>query len=260
MSKCFLSLLRTSAIVVCLIGCATFVQAQAEDRLWQFTAPAIDTSAIVQVELDGAIGTGVIICVDKGTPVGEGYAGFCLTAQHVVEADEGRRAVRVTYGNGKVARRCKVVASDTENDVALLWVWVPEGIRPVPVAKNPVRRNQWVHFSGLGGGKKLNCCRHFKGKTAPPTTDEKIFSPVSLLPGDSGGPVFNDRGEVVGVISGGWLWFTANRPEETSGMQATWPARACNVGAVRKLITDTVVCLAPTQPEKAETAELAVSE
>ena len=60
---------------------------------------------------------------------------------------------------------------------------------------------------------------------------------MALLPGDSGGPVFNERQEVVGVISGGWFWWDGGVTNSGGSIiQATWPARACNVSVIQKLL------------------------
>ena len=211
--------------------------------LWSFETPPESLQSVVKVEVDGAIGTGTIVCVDTKTQIGSGFSGYCLTANHVVEKVDGRNSIRVTYSDGKVAQKCRVVARVEENDVALLWVWVPRGVYPVQIAKKSVFHGDSLLFSGLGGGSSLNHLRYFRGLAAPPTNDEKIFANISLLPGDSGGPVFNSGGELVGIISGGWLWFDPNRGNvPQADYRPTWPGRACNVDSIQKLLHGTKVC------------------
>ena len=68
---------------------------------------------------------------------------------------------------------------------------------------------------------------------------EKIFADVPLLPGDSGGPVFNSNREVVGVISGGWFWYDAGvKLPNGSKIRPTWPARASNIDPIRVLMAN----------------------
>ena len=43
-------------------------------------------------------------------------------------------------------------------------------------------------------------------------------------------------GALVGIVSGGWFWFEKGvKAQGGSSIQVTWPARACNVGAIQRL-------------------------
>lgn len=227
-------------VMLSLLPTVASAQIGKETELWKWSSKAKHHNAIVQVSMENGTGTGVIIHADRSKPVAKGHQGYCLTAYHVVEDDDGERNIRVTYRDGQVSARCKVVAFDKKNDVAILWVWVPTSVQPARVAmKNIVAREQ-VEYAGLGGGSSLKCClRHFTANASITTTNDKIFADAALLPGDSGGPVFNKRGEVVGVISGGWFWFDGGvRVKNGGSIQTTWPARSTNVAAVRKLMTE----------------------
>ena len=109
------------------------------------------------------------------------------------------------------------------------------------MAKDPIKSGDKLEFAGLGGGSKLNCCsRHFSAKASSPSSLEKIFADAPLLPGDSGGPVFNSDHEVVGIISGGWFWWKSGlmANDGIASIRTTWPARASNVGPIRTLIAN----------------------
>ena len=120
--------------------------------------------------------------------------------------------------------------------MALLWVWVPEGIKPVGIGEE-VAHKDLLEYAGLGGGSELECCvRHFSSKASAPTSKSTIFSNASLIGGDSGGPVFNGNKEVVGIVSGGWFWFGELKDANDNKIRITWPARACNVGPIKRLL------------------------
>ena len=226
------------AALLLALGSEARGQVGVNSSLWNFTVRSQHHGAIVQVDSSGGMGTGVIIRVDMDKPVKDGFQGYCLTAYHVVENDKNRRQIRVTYQNGRRARNCLVVASDKENDVALLWVWVPQGIMPANVADEPLASGKYLEISGLGGGSDLDCCiRHFVTQTTWPTNDDTIFADVALLPGDSGGPAFNDKQQVVGIVSGGWFWFDGKvKNSRGKEIKTTWPARLCNVAPIHQLL------------------------
>ena len=206
--------------------------------LWEWTPYEKYHDTIVEVSTEHGSGTGVLIRVDKSKEVKGGYEGLVLTAWHVVQDDAEGGQIKVTYRNKRRARGCQVVEHEEAKDVALLWVWVPKGVEPAELATASVTRGDKLELVGLGGGTKLaDCVRCFRSEASPPSTIEKIFADVPLLPGDSGGPVFNSKHQVVGIISGGWFWWDSGLKTDSGAyIRTTWPARASNVGPLQSML------------------------
>ena len=103
----------------------------------------------------------------------------------------------------------------------------------------PVAAGVFYLFTGLGGGSQVDCClRHFTAVAASPTNSQTILADAPLLPGDSGGAIFNSDGELVGVISGGWFWWDGGvQTERGAPIHVTWPAKGCNVAPILSLRT-----------------------
>jgi hypothetical protein len=179
-----------------------------------------------------------VIAIDEEKQIKDGHEGYVLTAWHVVEEDAGEGKIKVSYKNGIGAKKCRIVHADEQKDIALLWVWVPGDIPAAKLGTAPIEAGNTLEFAGLGGGSNLkSCIRHFSATASSPSSLEKIFADVPLLPGDSGGPVFNENHEVVGIISGGWFWFNSGLLNESgASIRTTWPARASNVGPIQNLM------------------------
>jgi serine protease Do len=141
-------------------------------------------------------GTGVLVSAD----------GKVLTVAHVVQtADE----IEVKFGGGKMSKAW-VIASEPAADVALLQLErVPAGIQPAPLGNSdaaaigeslfiigaPYDLHPTLTAGSLGG-------RH---QTASPFAR---FAPIEMFqtdaaihPGSSGAPLFNMRGEVIGIAT-----------------------------------------------------------
>lgn len=234
--------MNTQMLLIAFFLCfaPAFVVAQEErgPSLWEWTDKASHHDSIVKVSLDGAVGTGVIVSKDLSQKSGNGYLGKCLTANHVVAGDKGRNAIRVTYRNDRVAKDCEIIFQDDQLDVAILLVWIPKEIPAATVSNRRIRPGDRIEFTGLGGGTELKLLRHFRSQAADPTDKSQIYANVSLLPGDSGGAVFNRKKELVGIVSGGWFWWHDQRVTKSTATdtRATWPARACNLDGLQKLI------------------------
>lgn len=209
---------------VCALAFILSGTMNAQDVKWEPTTPGPQLDSVVAISTDGnsVTGSGVIVAAD-GEAKDDGRMGYAMTANHVVDRDSGWF---VKFRNGRIARHCVVVARDEPNDIALVRVWVPDSVSAVKVGD--VKPGERVEFAGHGA--KGNLLRHFRSHAANQSGPDRLFADTWLMPGDSGGPVFNDNREVVGVISGGWFWI------ERAERNVTWPARAAGVKPIRAMM------------------------
>lgn len=170
--------------------------------LWDFKRfPAAESAVVVQN--DEAYGSGVIL-----------QQGDILSAFHVVihsairTVDEtGVTTTRypdqqIIYQDG-TETTAVVIKFDTENDLVLLKpARLPAKVYSVKVATSEPRSGEQCFFAGFGGGgkKELRCWADRRAKLRFPGI---IFYDTTGLHGDSGGPVFNAAGELIGLIKAG---------------------------------------------------------
>ncbi len=127
--------------------------------------------------------------------------GYILTNTHVVdEVDEV-----VVKLNDKREFRAKVIGTDARTDVALIKINADNLPRVAIGDPNKVRVGEWVLAIGAPFGFENSVTAGIvsaKGRSLP---DENyvpfIQTDVAVNPGNSGGPLFNLKGEVVGVNS-----------------------------------------------------------
>jgi serine protease Do len=138
-----------------------------------------------------SLGSGFIISAD----------GYILTNAHVVEgADE--ITVRLT---DKREYKAKVIGADRRTDIALIKI--DAGNLPVVKFGDPGRLKvgEWVLAIGSPFGFENTVTAGIvsaKGRSLPQETLVPfIQTDVAVNPGNSGGPLFNLRGEVVGINS-----------------------------------------------------------
>jgi len=164
-----------------------------DDPLWEFFrrfAPNPGQGGPREFQSQ-SLGSGFIITDD----------GFVLTNAHVVEAAE-EITVKLT---DKREMRAKVIGSDRRTDIALLKI----DATGLPYVRfgNPerLRVGEWVVAIGSPFGFENTVTAGIvsaKGRSLP----QENFVPfiqtdVAVNPGNSGGPLFNLRGEVVGINS-----------------------------------------------------------
>ncbi|MBW2519306.1 MAG: trypsin-like peptidase domain-containing protein [Deltaproteobacteria bacterium] len=174
--------------------------------LFQRVSPAVGVIKTVKKEIVPqkdtpyknvyGLGSGVLISDD----------GKLLTAAHVVHTAD---AVAVEFVNGETIP-AKVIGSLPSADIALLELEKPpEGIVPVPLAdSDTVQPGDEVMVIGAPYGLSHTLSAgHVSGRH---TTKDVIseFADVEILQsdaavnrGNSGGPMFNMQGEVVGIVS-----------------------------------------------------------
>lgn len=162
-----------------------------------------------------SLGSGFIISAD----------GYVLTNAHVVEA-----ADEITVKlNDKREFKAKVIGSDRKTDIALLKIDAT-GLPAVQIGDpSKVKVGEWVIAIGSPFGFESTVTAGIvsaKGRSLP----QENFVPfiqtdVAVNPGNSGGPLFNLRGEVIGVN-------TALAPDPTTGGVAQGIGFAVGVDSV----------------------------
>src|SRR5690606_23539321 len=135
--------------------------------------------------------------------VGSGFIntedGFILTNNHVVA---GSSDIFVTLNDGK-EYRAKIVGTDTRTDLALLKIDA-KGLKPLPIGESrSLRKGQWVLAIGSPFGLESTVTAGIVSAINRETGDYLPFiqTDVAVNPGNSGGPLIDLSGRVVGVNS-----------------------------------------------------------
>jgi len=141
------------------------------------------------------------------TSLGSGFLidneGFVVTNNHVIEdADE----ISVILNDGITTLPAQLIGTDEKTDLALLKV---ESATPLPHAtlgdSDTARVGQWVvaigNPFGLGGTVTAGIISARNRYINAGDYDDFIQTDASINRGNSGGPLFNMRGEVIGVNS-----------------------------------------------------------
>ena len=159
---------------------------------------------------DLGLGSGFIISAD----------GYVITNAHVVQrADE----VTVTLTD-KREFKAKVIGTDERTDVAVLKIDVT-GLPKLSIGdSDKVRVGEWVLAIGSPFGFENTVTAGIVSAKSRDTGDFVPFiqTDAAVNPGNSGGPLFNTRGEVIGINSqifsgsGGYLGISFAIPVNTA--------------------------------------------
>ena len=131
----------------------------------------------------------------------DGKEGLIVTNNHVIEgADE----IIINFHDGSKLKVDKVLGKDTKSDLALLKV-TPK--RPLPSvafgSSEKSRVGDWVmaigNPFGLGGSVTVGIISAKQRDINSGPYDEFLQTDASINKGNSGGPLFNMDGEVIGV-------------------------------------------------------------
>lgn len=175
------------------------------------------SDAVVTLEAVGGRGTGSIIKAN----------GIVLTSEHIVTyAERGQVSVITQDGTHYPGQ---VIAIDRNRDLALIKIFSRETFSTLPLASaDALERGQTVYalddpFASL---EDLTT-----GELTQVAEPNSIYTNLLLNPGDSGGPLLNSQGEIIGV----------NRAviRFQSGKQPTTLGLATHVASVHKFLQQT---------------------
>jgi serine protease Do len=140
----------------------------------------------------------------RGVALGSGFiidpAGYIVTNNHVIEgADE----ITVTMHDG-TSMKAKLIGHDDRTDVALLKVESDKPLPSVPWADSDTARvGDWVlaigNPFGLGGSVTAGIVSARGRDIRQGPYDDFIQTDAAINRGNSGGPLFNMDGQVVGI-------------------------------------------------------------
>ena len=137
-----------------------------------------------------ALGSGFVISED----------GYIVTNNHVIQgADE----ITIEFFSGTPDLTAEVVGTDPNTDLALLKVEADQPLPYVPWGgSDEMRVGDWVMAMGnpLGQGFSVSAgIVSARGRALSGTYDDYIQTDAAINRGNSGGPLFNMNGEVIGV-------------------------------------------------------------
>jgi putative serine protease PepD len=186
--------------------------------------PAVGTGALHPAALYADAAPGVVDITARGTSTvqspfgpalerstssGAGVVldgrGHVLTADHVVQ---GASSLTVSFANG-ITRRARVAGRDPSTDLAVLKV-DPSGLtlHPLPLGDSSSQRvgapvaaigDPFGYHRSLSVGIVSGLDRTIRGLNGSPVADA-IQTDAAIDPGNSGGPLLNARGQVIGIV------------------------------------------------------------
>lgn len=151
--------------------------------------------ARIIVPEDGAtaFGSGTLVGVNKDH-------GLVITNWHVVR--DGTGLVEVVFPDG-FRSNAKPLKVDSDWDLAALVIWRPK-VEPVKIAAQPPHQGDLLTIHGYGRGQYRIATGHCTNYLSPRIDfpHEMVELDVEARQGDSGGPIFNQSGELAGVLFG----------------------------------------------------------
>lgn len=140
----------------------------------------------------------------RGSALGSGFVisadGYIVTNNHVIEsADE----IMIEFFNGGGELPAIIIGTDPRTDIALLKVEPTEPLPFVPFGDSDLARvGDWVLAIGnpLGQGFSVSAgIVSARNRSLQGAYDDFIQTDAAINRGNSGGPLFNMNGEVIGV-------------------------------------------------------------
>ncbi len=200
-------------------------------------------SAIIPLSATGCKSAGAaVVTVYAGREIGSGSIvsadGLVLTNDHVVSR-LGKRSLYIETLEG-IRYDGQVIATDRRNDLALVQIETQVVLPIVPLATDQVAEvGQSVCAIGspLGEAGVLT-----EGRLLKIRSNGDLESDVLLKPGNSGGPLLNAEGEMIGVNKG-----VAKRSETGEGDRNSF---ATSTDTVRAFIQQNRLSRSSIEPNK----------
>ena len=171
-------------------------------QVYQVVQPSLVFIEVEKPDDEGEIGHGV------GSGVVISGAGDILTSLHVVD---GATDIQLFFADGSETG-AQVIVEQPENDIAVLHPSEPPGLIVPAVLGNPgamrigdeafVVGNPLGLYSSMSVGVISGFNRSFKPRNSDQKLEGLIQIDAAVNPGNSGGPLLNRGGQVIGIVTG----------------------------------------------------------
>ncbi|AKU92018.1 S1C family serine protease [Vulgatibacter incomptus] len=145
-----------------------------------------------------------VVFISRGDALGSGFfvsdSGLILTNAHVVGKS---KTVTVLLNDGARLQGEVVERAADDVDLALVQVGI-RGTRPLPLGGGSLQVGSWVASVGHGLGGAWTFTTGMVSNIYPLGAERPVFqTQIPLNPGNSGGPVVDRAGRVVGIVTAG---------------------------------------------------------
>ncbi len=242
-------MLRTLSLVALAftMTCSTLTSTlSADENVYQSTL-----KSTAWITTSNATGTGVVVDRDER---------LVITNYHVIQGNEkvtvffpteraGRTVAEKSFyrQNKKLGIPALVVASDKQRDMAILKLdRIPDGIEAIVIGK-PCSPGQSIHSLGNPGASgalwnyscgKVRQNYYMETRYEFGKTQMQMLETTALInEGDSGGPIVNDQGELVGISQG----YARKHRGYSYGVdisEVTWYLKQYSKSSTMKVATD----------------------
>jgi serine protease Do len=201
--------MKRGFILLVLLATTIVLHGQDVSKLYSKVNPSVVTIKVQEKEVvtDRSTMTKAMVTTEGlGSGVVVSAAGEIMTAAHVIAAAEN---VTVTFLNGEEVP-AKVVTSNVDADVALVkLIWIPKNLVVAPVANSDEVKigNQVIVIGAPMGLTHSLSVGHISGRMKDNTISDNFShteffqTDASINHGNSGGPMFNMQGQVIGIVS-----------------------------------------------------------
>lgn len=175
-------------------------------KLFREADPAVVVLYTVERQLAPGSGLGEVALPGLGSGFLIDNDGHVMTAAHVVQTAD---LVQAEFADGTKVTAA-VIASDPVKDVALIKLdKIPDGVRPARLGdsdKVSIGQEVFVIGAPYGLSHTLSVghisARHANDDGVMGSVQAETFqTDAAINQGNSGGPMFNQRGEVIGIVS-----------------------------------------------------------
>ena len=146
-------------------------------------------------------------CPNWHTTIASGFIisedGVAVTNYHVMDKSRGDTLTVMTYGK-KVYAISEVLAADKDADIAIIRI-TGKSFQPIPIASKSAPGTAVTSITNPDGNffsiSQGIISRYYKEKKRSGVKVSRMAITADFAKGSSGGPIFNEYGELAGMVS-----------------------------------------------------------